>query len=42
MIGTWRPRGAPFAREVASEVKIGGSANPDILRRDRGHARGGR
>jgi len=36
MIGTWRPRMAALAGEVADEVKIGGSANPrmvDTMRR---------
>ena len=32
MIGTWRPRAAAYAAEVAEEVKIGGSANPDMVR----------
>jgi 5,10-methylenetetrahydromethanopterin reductase len=32
MIGTWRPRAARFAATVADEVKIGGSANPDMVR----------
>ena len=32
MIGTWRPRAAAYARTVADEVKIGGSANPDLVR----------
>jgi 5,10-methylenetetrahydromethanopterin reductase len=32
MIGTWRPRTAAFAGEVAHEVKIGGTANPDMVR----------
>lgn len=32
LIGTWRPRAASFASEVADEVKIGGSANPDMVR----------
>ncbi len=32
MIGTWRPRTAAFAAEVADEVKIGGCANPDMVR----------
>ena len=32
MIGTWRPRAARFARDVAHEVKIGGCANPDMVR----------
>lgn len=32
LIGTWRPRMAAFAVEVAAEVKIGGSANPDMVR----------
>jgi 5,10-methylenetetrahydromethanopterin reductase len=32
MIGTWRPRAAAYAAGVADEVKIGGSANPDMVR----------
>jgi 5,10-methylenetetrahydromethanopterin reductase len=32
MIGTWRPRMAALAGELADEVKIGGSANPDMVR----------
>jgi 5,10-methylenetetrahydromethanopterin reductase len=32
LIGTWRPRTASFACGVAGEVKIGGSANPDMVR----------
>jgi 5,10-methylenetetrahydromethanopterin reductase len=32
VIGTWRPRAAAFAGEVASELKLGGSANPDMVR----------
>jgi 5,10-methylenetetrahydromethanopterin reductase len=32
MIGTWRPRAAAFAATVADEVKIGGTANPDLIR----------
>jgi len=32
MIGTWKPRLAAFAGEVADEVKIGGCANPDMVR----------
>jgi 5,10-methylenetetrahydromethanopterin reductase len=35
MIGTWRPRAAAFAATVADEVKIGGTANPDMVRRMR-------
>ena len=31
MIGTWRPRMAALAGEVADEVKIGGSANPALV-----------
>jgi 5,10-methylenetetrahydromethanopterin reductase len=31
MIGTWKPRMAALAGEVASEVKIGGSANPALV-----------
>ena len=32
MIGTWKPRLAALAGEVANEVKIGGCANPDMVR----------
>ena len=32
LIGTWRPRAAAFAATVADEVKIGGCANPDMVR----------
>jgi 5,10-methylenetetrahydromethanopterin reductase len=32
MIGTWGPRTAVWAAGVAREVKIGGSANPDLVR----------
>jgi 5,10-methylenetetrahydromethanopterin reductase len=32
MIGTWRRRMAGFAATVADEVKIGGSANPEMVR----------
>jgi 5,10-methylenetetrahydromethanopterin reductase len=32
MLGTWRPRAAAYAATVADEVKIGGSANPDMVR----------
>jgi 5,10-methylenetetrahydromethanopterin reductase len=35
MIGTWRPRMAALAGEVADEVKIGGTANPDMVRQMR-------
>jgi len=31
MIGTWGERTAAWAGEVADELKIGGSANPDLL-----------
>ena len=31
MIGTWKPRMAALAGEVADEVKIGGSANPAMV-----------
>lgn len=31
LIGTWAHRTARFAGEVAQEVKIGGSANPDMV-----------
>jgi len=36
MLGTWSPRMAAFAAEVADEVKIGGCANPDMVRLMRG------
>jgi 5,10-methylenetetrahydromethanopterin reductase len=32
MIGTWKPRMAALAGRIADEVKIGGSANPDMVR----------
>jgi 5,10-methylenetetrahydromethanopterin reductase len=33
LIGTWRPRAARFAAEAgAAEVKIGGTANPDMVK----------
>jgi 5,10-methylenetetrahydromethanopterin reductase len=32
MLGTWRPRAAAYAATVAAEVKIGGCANPDMVR----------
>lgn len=32
MIGTWRPRMAGLAGQIADEVKIGGCANPDMVR----------
>ncbi|MDX6476982.1 MAG: 5,10-methylenetetrahydromethanopterin reductase [Gaiellaceae bacterium] len=32
MIGTWKPRMAALAGEIADEVKIGGCANPDMVR----------
>ena len=37
MIGTWGPRGAALAGEIADEIKAGGSANPAVVRlvRDR-------
>jgi 5,10-methylenetetrahydromethanopterin reductase len=31
MIGTWKPRMAALASEVANEVKIGGCANPEMV-----------
>ena len=36
LIGTWKPRMAALAGEVAAEVKLGGSANPDMVRLLRG------
>ena len=35
MLGTWRPRAAALAATVADEVKIGGTANPDMVRQMR-------
>lgn len=32
MLGTWRPRTAAYAGEVARELKIGGCANPEMVR----------
>jgi 5,10-methylenetetrahydromethanopterin reductase len=32
MVGTWKPRMAALAGETADEVKIGGCANPDMVR----------
>jgi 5,10-methylenetetrahydromethanopterin reductase len=32
LVGTWRPRTAAYAATVAGEVKIGGCANPDMVR----------
>lgn len=31
LIGTWAPRLAAYAGEVADELKVGGSANPDFV-----------
>lgn len=31
LLGTWSERTAAFAGEVADELKVGGSANPDLL-----------
>jgi len=36
MLGTWKPRAARYAAEVAQEVKIGGTANPEMVRLMRG------
>ena len=33
LIGTWSPRTAALAGEIADEVKIGGTANPAMVRR---------
>ena len=32
LVGTWKPRMAALAGEIADEVKIGGCANPDMVR----------
>ncbi len=37
MIGSWGPKLLQYAGEVANEVKIGGSANPDLIPTIRGH-----
>jgi 5,10-methylenetetrahydromethanopterin reductase len=31
LVGTWAPRLAAFAGETAQELKVGGSANPDVV-----------
>jgi 5,10-methylenetetrahydromethanopterin reductase len=31
LVGTWSPKLAAFAGEAAQEVKVGGSANPDVV-----------
>ncbi len=31
LVGTWAPRLAAFAGEAATELKVGGSANPDLV-----------
>jgi 5,10-methylenetetrahydromethanopterin reductase len=31
LVGTWSPRLATFAGEAAQELKVGGSANPDVV-----------
>lgn len=36
LLGVWGPRGAALAAEVAHEVKLGGSANPDMVATMRG------
>jgi 5,10-methylenetetrahydromethanopterin reductase len=36
MLGTWRPRMAALAADVADEVKVGGCANPAMVRQMRG------
>ncbi len=37
MIGTWGPRTGALAGRIADEVKIGGSANPEMIARMRAH-----
>lgn len=37
MIGSWGPKLLQYAGEVADEVKIGGSANPDLVPKIRQH-----
>jgi 5,10-methylenetetrahydromethanopterin reductase len=41
LIGTWSPKMAALAGEIADEVKIGGSANPTMVRRMRELVRAG-
>jgi len=41
MIGTWGPRTAQVAGEVADEIKIGGSANPAMVNHLRPHVDAG-
>lgn len=43
LLGTWGPRGLALAARVADEVKLGGCANPDMIRlaRERLAAAGG-
>jgi 5,10-methylenetetrahydromethanopterin reductase len=41
LIGTWSPKMAALAGEIADEVKIGGSANPAMVRRMRELVGGG-
>ena len=36
LIGTWSPKTAALAGEIANEVKIGGTANPAMVQRMRG------
>ncbi|WP_033289783.1 LLM class flavin-dependent oxidoreductase [Amycolatopsis jejuensis] len=36
LLGTWGPRGLALAARVADEVKLGGCANPDMVRYARG------
>jgi 5,10-methylenetetrahydromethanopterin reductase len=31
LLGTWGPRGAALAGEIADEIKVGGSANPAVV-----------
>ena len=31
LVGTWGPRGAALAGEIADEIKVGGSANPAVV-----------
>lgn len=41
MLGTWGPRGAALGGEIADEVKVGGSANPAVVRVIRDRIRAG-
>ena len=41
LLGTWGPRGAALAGEIADEIKVGGSANPAVVPLIRDRVRAG-